>query len=400
MFEFRTQGFNGYAVKYSPFFDSRIAVASAANFGLVGNGRLYVLGLTPKGIVAEKWFDTQDSLYDLCWSEAHENQCVVATGDGSVKLFDIGLDEFPVQSWQEHKREVYAVHWNLVAKDTFCSSSWDGTIKIVSTVPLYLSSSFPSSNVTALSPPANKSNAQWSPSRPTSLVTIPTHSCTYSTAYSPHSPSILSSVSADSHLRIFDLRTPASASNHLTCSIPIHAPPTTNNPSFPSSAATIPPSEALTHDWNKYRSPVIATASVDRLIRTFDIRSPAQGPVAVLPGHGYAVRKVAWSPHLSDVLLSASYDMTCRVWTDGSAVGVDGGQQPQQQQQKSGIQMRMPGAEEPLAYGGGRELGRMGRHTEFVMGVDWCLFGAEGWCASVGWDERLLVWDVRTIMGP
>ena len=55
MLEFRTQGFNGYAVKYSPYFDSRIAVASAANFGLVGNGRLYVLGLTPEGIVAEKW---------------------------------------------------------------------------------------------------------------------------------------------------------------------------------------------------------------------------------------------------------------------------------------------------------------------------------------------------------
>ena len=56
MLEFRTQGFNGYAVKYSPFFDSRIAVASAANFGLVGNGRLYILGLTAKGIIAEKWY--------------------------------------------------------------------------------------------------------------------------------------------------------------------------------------------------------------------------------------------------------------------------------------------------------------------------------------------------------
>ena len=55
MLEFRTQGFNGYAVKYSPFFDSRVAVASAANFGLVGNGRLYILGLSPKGIVTEKW---------------------------------------------------------------------------------------------------------------------------------------------------------------------------------------------------------------------------------------------------------------------------------------------------------------------------------------------------------
>lgn len=76
-------------------------------------------------------FDTQDSLFDLAWSETHENQVLVAAGDGSVKLFDIGLDEFPVQSWKEHMREVFAVHWNLVSKDTFCSSSWDGTIRVV-----------------------------------------------------------------------------------------------------------------------------------------------------------------------------------------------------------------------------------------------------------------------------
>ncbi|KAL8674950.1 MAG: hypothetical protein Q9168_000653 [Polycauliona sp. 1 TL-2023] len=356
MLEFRTQGFNGYAVKYSPFFDSRIAVASAANFGLVGNGRLYILGLTSQGIVAEKWFDTQDSLYDLSWSESHENQCVVATGDGSIKLFDITLDQFPVQSWQEHKREVFAVHWNLVAKDTFCSSSWDGTIKI------------------------------WSPTRADSLLTLPTHSCTYSASFSPHSPSFLSSVSSDSQLRLFDLRTPSSASNHLTASIPLHTPPTSNSLPFRQSQA-IPPSEALTHDWNKYRPELVAAAGVDRLIRVFDIRQPAQGPVAVLPGHEYAVRKVAWSPHLSDVLLSASYDMTCRVWTDGSALGIDG------------AAGGGGGAGDPMALGGGKEMGRMGQHTEFVMGVDWCLFGAEGWCASVGWDERLLVWDVRAVMG-
>jgi len=81
-------------------------------------------------------YDTQDSVYDTAWSEAHERQIVVASGDGSVKLFDITLDEFPVQSWQEHKREVYSVSWNLVSKDTFASSSWDGTIKIVS-IPLF-----------------------------------------------------------------------------------------------------------------------------------------------------------------------------------------------------------------------------------------------------------------------
>lgn len=55
MLEFRTQGYQGYSVKYSPFFDSRIAVATSANFGLVGNGRLYILGLTANGVVAEKW---------------------------------------------------------------------------------------------------------------------------------------------------------------------------------------------------------------------------------------------------------------------------------------------------------------------------------------------------------
>ena len=85
-------------------------------------------------------FDTQDALYDLSWSEIHENQLVVATGDGSIKLFDVGLDNFPVQSWQEHKREVFAVHWNLVSKDTFCSSSWDGCVKIVCPTSLPLSS--------------------------------------------------------------------------------------------------------------------------------------------------------------------------------------------------------------------------------------------------------------------
>ena len=67
--------------------------------------------------------------------------------------------------------------------------------------------------------------------------------------------------------------------------------------------------------------------------------------------------------------MSASYDMTCRVWSDGE----DGA--------------------------GGREVGRMGRHTEFAVGVDWSMFGQEGWAASVGWDELLCVWDVREAMG-
>ncbi|OJJ50055.1 hypothetical protein ASPZODRAFT_128651 [Penicilliopsis zonata CBS 506.65] len=356
MLHYRTEGFNGCAVKYSPFFDNRLAVAASANFGLVGNGRLYILELTPNGIAPLKWFTTQDSLYDLAWSEIHENQVLTASGDGSIKLFDCTTDEFPIQNWKEHNREVFSVHWNLVAKDRFCSSSWDGTVRV------------------------------WSPHRPQSLLTLPTHSCTYSAAFSPHSPDILSCVSSDSHVRVFDLRTPASASNHLTIQIPIHAAPASPIPGPPGiPPAAVPPSEALTHDWNKYRPSVLATAGVDRTIRTFDIRAPHQGPLAIMPGHEYAIRKVAWSPHLADTLLSASYDMTCRVWSDRSDNTTTIGDSD----------LMRSGPASPVL---GMEMGRMGQHTEFVMGVDWCLFGSEGWCASVGWDESLYVWDVRAVM--
>lgn len=137
------------------------------------------------------------------------------------------------------------------------------------------------------------------------------------------------------------------------------------------------PSEALSHDWNKYRDGVIAVAGVDTNIRIFDLRNTRE-PSAILSGHRYAVRRVAWSPHLSDTLLSASYDMSIRVWTDGTTPG-------------------------PQAYGqpgsGPRQLGQFDRHTEFCTGVDWCLFGAEGWCASTAWDQRLCVWDVRRNLG-
>lgn len=131
MLEFRTPGFNPYAVKYSPYFDSRIAVASAANYGIVGNGRLFCLGLGPQGIQVEKTFDTNDAQYDLAWSEINENQLLAACGDGSIKLYDVNVPQFPVMNFHEHKRETFSVAWSPVTKDTFASSSWDGTIKIV-----------------------------------------------------------------------------------------------------------------------------------------------------------------------------------------------------------------------------------------------------------------------------
>jgi hypothetical protein len=39
---FRTQ-FQGYSVRFSPFEETKLAVATSQNFGIVGNGRQYVL---------------------------------------------------------------------------------------------------------------------------------------------------------------------------------------------------------------------------------------------------------------------------------------------------------------------------------------------------------------------
>jgi hypothetical protein len=35
-----------------------------------------------------------------------------------------------VAQWAEHKAEASSVDWNLVAKHTFVSASWDSTIKV------------------------------------------------------------------------------------------------------------------------------------------------------------------------------------------------------------------------------------------------------------------------------
>jgi len=36
-------------------------------------------------------YETQDGVFDVAWSEIHENQIISASGDGSIKLWDITL---------------------------------------------------------------------------------------------------------------------------------------------------------------------------------------------------------------------------------------------------------------------------------------------------------------------
>lgn len=70
--------------------------------------------------------------------------------------------------------------------------------------------------------------------------------------------------------------------------------------------------EVLSVDWDKYTD-VIATASVDTTIATWDIRNPGK-PLQKFHGHNMAIRRVKFSPFESNVLASASYDMSVNIW--------------------------------------------------------------------------------------
>ena len=96
-------------------------------------------------------------------------------------------------------------------------------------------------------------------------------------------------------------------------------------------ALTVPasPTEILSLDWNKYRPWVIATGGVDRAVKVWDCRmvkiggDAGQGQMGApcetqLLGHEYAVRKIQWSPHRAEMLATASYDMTCRMYVSTS----------------------------------------------------------------------------------
>ena len=75
-------------VEFSPFEDNKIAVSTAQHFGIIGNGKQYVLELAPGGAGMREVcsFDTRDGVYDCTWSECNENHLVTASGDGSVKM--------------------------------------------------------------------------------------------------------------------------------------------------------------------------------------------------------------------------------------------------------------------------------------------------------------------------
>lgn len=371
MLQFRTSGFNGQACRYSPFYDNKLAVATSANFGLVGNGRLYVLTILDDGRIAvDKTFDTQDGLFDVAWSEVHENQVLTCAGDGSISLFDTSMHAFPIRRWAEHKMEVYSVNWSTVNKSLFCSSSWDGTVKVwdpqreqsLVTFNTQRNGSVDLSRIANGASIGAPMGAPMGPPMGTSASKgqRSTSHCVYQAVFSPHDPNTLTSINSASHVQVWDVRSPAGPVSDFVGHRGL---------------------EILSVDYNKYRPYVIATGSVDKSIKVWDLRMippPVVGlvphadkmgptPLNKLIGHEYAIKRVAWSPYDADVLMSASYDMSVKIWRDHPAG---------------------PGRR---AFHGDALINTFDRHREFVMGCDWSLW-ARGYAASVGWDEMVYVW--------
>ncbi|KAJ3531414.1 hypothetical protein NM688_g7580 [Phlebia brevispora] len=101
------------------WYSIRQAVASSANFGLVGNGRLHLASIGPgpggpPALTLERQFDTQDGLYDVAWSEIHENQIVTASGDGTIKLWDVTLKI----NGRDYRTSPYVHGTNIPAKSS------------------------------------------------------------------------------------------------------------------------------------------------------------------------------------------------------------------------------------------------------------------------------------------
>lgn len=362
MLRYHMPGFSGYGVQYSPFFDNRLAVVSGSNFGLVGNGKLYILDIDPQGNIHEaNSFLTQDCLFDVAWNELHESQVLVAQGDGSLRLFDTKLNQYPIAIFIEHQKEVFSCNWNLLAKNTFVSSSWDGSVKIWSPARKEsLSTLVPRS--LGISSRIDQSQNIPISNQKNHLEITRNKNCIYQAQFSPHDPNLVMCCSGKSYITLFDLREPSMAQNQRN---------------FLAHSGL----EALTCDFNKYRPHTIATGGVDNVIRIWDLRmtnnnsSPAVCVNEIVGGHDLAVRKVSWSPHHSNILLSSSYDMTCAVWQDFSY-----------------SDKRHTGKTNGLDPNRGCRF-RFTQHSEFVYGADWSLWGQPGYIASTAWDGNVFIWN-------
>ena len=90
---------HNYSVEFSPFRDGLLAVGASQYFGIVGNGRQYILQQIPgtQTIQMVRFFETNDAIFDCTWNEMNENQLATACGMFCLEnagLYGCSLDRF------------------------------------------------------------------------------------------------------------------------------------------------------------------------------------------------------------------------------------------------------------------------------------------------------------------
>ena len=151
---FRTP-FNGYSVKFSPFFADRIAVSASQNFGIVGNGHQYVLR---RELNALNNNNTNNNNNNFPHSGPATLPLVEEARFGNrrwdIRLRVVGRigERVSLRLWRQGPRNsgTYLAHrfkilafaqrttrrkfiqfsWNPTRKDVFLTASWDDTIKL------------------------------------------------------------------------------------------------------------------------------------------------------------------------------------------------------------------------------------------------------------------------------
>ena len=243
--------FAGYSVKFSPFRQDIFAIATAQHFGMVGNGKLVIANT--RGQVLSQVL-TREGCFDVAFSEEADSLVCACTGGGEVLFFDIAKNAVVSSVPKAHASEASSVDFHGSRRELLVSSGWDQKCNI------------------------------WDINRLQAGPVLSFHhhqgQC-YQAVFSPHQPRLLASVGADGRLLVSDLykSSPALEMQHG--------------------------SEVLCCDWDKYNPQLIATGSVDRLVRFWDIRNPSV-PVSVLSGHSLAVRRVKCHPHVPNEVVSCS----------------------------------------------------------------------------------------------